>query len=169
MRRLLFFICLILPLSLFANEQKLLLTGFTIHEHDTDRFDVEYNAFNYGAGYEYTFFEAYESLYFSTNVLVFNDSFENPQLAIGFGHAYRFDTGMIDTSIGLSGFVGIKKIYDDTDLSRDDGAYGFTGGFGPTLNFYYEDFSLNCVYAPGFKYKDLDTTGFLFVYLGYRF
>ncbi|NOR56733.1 MAG: hypothetical protein GQ531_11085 [Sulfurovum sp.] len=166
MRYLLLFL---LPLLLFGNEQKVLLTGFTIHEHSTDRFDVKYNAFNYGAGYEYTFFEDYETLYFATNVLVFNDSFDNPQLAIGFGHAYRFDTGVIDTSIGLSGFIGIKKIYDDTDLSREDGGYGLTGGFGPTLNFYYEDFSLNLVYAPGIKYKDLDTTGFLFVYFGYRF
>ena len=161
-------ICL-LPLLLFSNEQKILLTGFTIHEHTNDRFDVKYNAFNYGVGYEYNFFEEYESLYFASNVLVFNDSFENPQLAIGFGHAYRFDTGTIDIAIGLSGFVGIKKIYDDEDLSREDGSYGFTGGFGPTLNFYYEDLSVNFVYAPGIKYKDLDTTGFLFVYFGYTF
>lgn len=157
------------PLFLFANEQRILLTGFTIHEHDKDRFDEKYNAFNYGIGYEYTFFEAYNELYFASNTLVFNDSFENPQLVIGFGHAYRFHTKYIDTSVGISGFVGIKKIYNDVDLSRKDGKYGVTGGVGPTLNFYYKDFSINFVYVPGIKYKDLDTTGFLFTHFGYKF
>ena len=160
---------LLLPFTVFANEQRILLTGFTIHEHTNDRFGEEYNAFNYGAGYEYTFFENYNEFYFTTNVMVFNDSFENPQLAVGFGHSYRFDTGVIDTAIGLSGFLGIKNIYDDEDLSRDDGEYGLTGGVGATLNFYYEDFTVNFVYVPGIKYKDLDTTGFLFTYFGYKF
>lgn len=159
----------LLPFAIFANEQRVLLTGFTIHEHDTDRFGEKYNAFNYGAGYEYTFFEEYNALYFATNALVFNDSFKNPQLAVGFGHAYRFHTELIDTSIGISGFVGIKKIYTDEDSDRNGGDYGFTGGVGPTLNFYYKDFSVNFVYVPGFKYKDLDTTGFLFTYFGYKF
>ena len=154
---------------LFAEEQRILLTGFTVHEHTYDRFAEEYNAFNYGAGYEYTFFEDYNALYFTSNVLVFNDSFENPQLAVGFGHSYRFDTGVIDTAIGLSGFLGYKKIYDDEDMGRDDGAYGLTGGVGATVNFYYEDFTVNFVYVPGIKYKDLDTTGFLFTYFGYKF
>jgi len=164
-----YFYLLLLPFILFAEEQRVLLTGFTIHEHTYDRFGEKYNAFNYGAGYEYNFFKDYNKFYFSTNALVFNDSFKNPQLAVGFGHAYRFDTGFIDTSVGVSGFLGAKKIYDDEDLNREDGEYGFTGGVGATLNFYYEDFSVSCVYVPGFKYKDLDTTGFLFTYFGYKF
>jgi len=160
---------LLLPFTVFANEQRILLTGITIHEHDNDRFGEKYNSFNYGAGYEYTFFENYNEFYFTGNALIFNDSFENPQLAVGFGHSYRFDTGVIDTAIGLSGFLGIKKIYDDEDISRADGEYGLTGGVGPTLNFYYDDFTVNFVYVPGIKYKDLDTTGFLFTYFGYKF
>ncbi len=164
-----YMILFLLPLFVFSNEQRILLSGITIHEHTNDRFGEEYNAFNYGAGYEYTFFEAYNEFYFASNVMVFNDSFENPQLAVGFGHSYRFDTGIVDTAIGLSGFVGIKKIYNDEDFSRDDGEYGFMGGFGPTLNLYYDDLSVNFVYVPGFKYKDLDTTGFLFTYFGYSF
>jgi hypothetical protein len=163
------YLLLLFPLFIFSNEQKILLTGFTIHEHENDRFGEKYNSFNYGAGYEYNFFDNYNELYFATNILLFNDSFENPQLAVGFGHAYRFHTDIIDTSLGISGFVGIKKIYNDQDLNREGGSYGFTGGVGPTLNFYYEDFSVNCVYVPGFKYKDLDTTGFLFTYFGYKF
>ncbi len=164
-----YLILILFPFVMFANEQRVLLSGFTIHEHTYDLFGEEYNAFNYGAGYEYNFFNDYNELYFATNVLVINDSFENPQLAVGFGHSYRFETGAIDTSIGISGFVGIKKIYDDKDLNRDDGEYGVTGGVGPTLNFYYEDLSVHFVYVPGFKYKDLDTTGFLFTYFGYKF
>ena len=164
-----YIILFLLPIFIFSNEQKILLTGFTIHEHTNDRFGEEYNAFNYGAGYEYNFFTDYNKFYFATNILIFNDSFENSQVAIGMGHSYRFDTGVVDTAIGLSGFFGIKKIYTDEDLSRDTGEYGFTGGVGPTLNFYYEDFSVNFVYVPGFKYKDLDTTGFIFTYFGYKF
>jgi hypothetical protein len=159
----------LLPLQICAEEQRVLLTGFTIHEHDTGRFGEKYNSFNYGAGYEYTFFENYNEFYFTSNALIFNDSFENPQFAVGFGHSYRFDTGVIDIAIGLSGFLGVKKIYDDEDISRDDGEYGLTGGVGPTLNFYYDDFTVNFVYVPGIKYKDLDTTGFLFTYFGYKF
>lgn len=164
-----YIILFLLPLFVFSNEQKILLTGFTIHEHTNDRFDEKYNAFNYGAGYEYNFFNNYNEFYFINNILIFNDSFENPQVAIGMGHSYRFDTGVVDVAIGLSGFFGTKKIYTDEDLSRDDGDYGFTGGVGPTLNFYYEDLSVNFVYVPGLKYKDWDTTGFLFTYFGYRF
>ena len=163
------YLLFLLPLFIFANEQRILLTGFTIHEHENDRFGEKYNAVNYGAGYEYNFFTEYNSFYFSSNALIFNDSFENPQLAIGFGHAYRFDMGVVDLSLGLSGFIGAKKIYDDNDLNRDGGAYGLSGGVGPTLNLYYKDFSINCVYVPGIKYKDLDTTGFLFTYFGYKF
>ena len=159
----------ILPLQLCAEEQRVLLTGFTIHEHENDRFGEKYNSFNYGAGYEYNFFTDYNRFYFSSNALVFNDSFKNPQLAVGFGHAYRFHTEFVDISAGLSGFLGMKKIYDDKDLNREGGEYGLTGGVGPTLNFYYEAFSVNFVYVPGIKYKDLDTTGFLFTYFGYKF
>lgn len=164
-----YIILFVLSSFIFANEQRLLLSGFTIHEHTYDRFGEEYNAFNYGAGYEYSFFNEYNEIYFATNVLLFNDSFENPQLVVGMGHAYRFDTGVIDTAIGVSGFFGVKKIYTDDDLNRDDGEYGFTGGVGPTVTLYYEDFSMNFVYVPGFSFKDLDTTGFLYTYFGYKF
>lgn len=164
-----YIILFLLPLLVFSNEQRILVTGFTIHEHDNDRFGEEYNALNYGAGYEYNFFTEYNELYFAMNALIFNDSFENPQFAFGLGHAYRFNTEIIDISVGLSGFVGIKKIYTDEDINRDGGGYGLTGGLGPTMNLYYKDFSIHFVYVPGFKYKDLDTTGFLFTYFGYKF
>jgi len=160
---------IIFSLFLYAEEQRILLTGFTIHEHINDRFSEKYNAFNYGVGYEYNYFEEYKKIYFSMNGLVFNDSFENPQFAFGMGHSYRFSTDIIDYSIGLSGFVGIKKIYTDEDLNRSGGKYGLTGGVGPVLNLYYENLSISCIYVPGFKYKELDTTGFLFTYFGYKF
>ena len=164
-----YFILFLLPLFVCANEERILLTGFTIHEHNKDRFDEKYNGFNYGAGYEYNYFTEYKKIYFSMNGLVFNDSFKNPQFAFGMGHSYRFSTEVIDYSIGLSGFVGIKKIYIDEDINRDGGKYGLTGGVGPVINLYYEKFSMSFIYVPGFKYKELDTTGFLFAYFGYKF
>lgn len=165
----LFFLFLFLPLLLFSNEQRILLSGFTIHEHSHDRFDEAYNSINYGGGYEYNYFNDYKEIYFSTNILVLNDSFSNPQLSVGFGHQYRFDTGIVDTALGLSGFVGWKKIYTDEDLDRDGGKYGITGGIGPVAIFYYKKLSVNFIYVPAFAYKELDTTGFLFTYFGYKF
>lgn len=160
---------LLFPLLLWGNEQRVLLTGFSIHEHEKDRFNEVYNAFNYGGGYEYTFFNEYNEIYFAMNTLVFNDSFKNPQFVYGMGHSYRFNTEYVDIAIGINGFVGIKKIYTDEDLSRDNGHYGVMGGVGPAVNFYYDNFSVNFVYVPAFKYKDLETTGFLFTYFGYKF
>ena len=166
---LMFILLILLPVSLFSTEQRVLLSGFTIHEHSKDRFDQKYNGFNYGAGYEYNYFSEYNELYFLTNVLVINDSFKNPQLAIGFGHSYRFDTGDIDISAGLSGFVGLKKIYTDKDADRSGGSYGLTGGVGPVAALYYGKYSINFIYVPGIAFKDFDTTGFLFTYFGYKF
>ena len=164
-----YLIFLLFPLLLFANEQRILLTGFTIHEHQYDRFGEEYNAFNYGGGYEYNFFDDYNELYFASNILVLNDSFKNPQLSIGLGHYYRFDLGKIDTAVGLSGFVGWKKIYTDEDLDRDGGHYGITGGLGLATTLYYKRFGVNFVYVPGVAFKDFDTTGFLFTYFSFSF
>ena len=164
-----YIVLIMLSLFVYADEQRMILTGFTIHEHTNDRFGEKYNGYNYGAGYEYNYFNEYNELYYSMNAMIFNDSFENPQFVFGMGHSYRFDLNLIDISVGLSGFVGVKKIYTDDDVSRDDGGYGVTGGIGPTMNLYYDNFSMNFVYVPGFKYKDLDTTGFLFTYFSYKF
>jgi len=160
---------LLLPLVVFATEQRLLLGGFTIHERENDRFGLKYNAFNYGIGYEYNFFEKYNELYFGMNAMVLNDSFKNPQLSIGFGHSYRFDTGYVDTSIGLSGFAAIKKIYTADDVDRSGGTYRLSGGVGPNLVFYRNNMSANFIYVPSVKYKELDITGFLFMYFSYKF
>jgi len=164
-----YLILLLLPILVFSNEHRVLLSGFTIHEHSNDRFNEKYNALNYGLGYEYNFFQEYNKLYFGGNILVLNDSFENPQYTIGFGHYYRFDTGMIDTAIGLSGFIGYKKIYTDDDLGREDGKYKFTGGVGPSVHLYKNNFSINFMYIPSIKYKDFDLTGFLYTYFSYKF
>lgn len=164
-----YIILLLLPLLVFADEERILISGFTKHEHDHDRFNERYNEVNYGIGYEYSFFNDYNEIYFVTNALLLKDSFENPQFALGMGHAYRFDTGAIDTAIGLSGFIGVKKTYSDSDKNRDGGEYNFVGGAGPSATFYYDDLSVNFVYVPGIEYKDLDTTGFLYTYFGYKF
>ncbi len=164
-----YLIILLSPILLFSNEHRILLSGFTIHEHSHDRFDEEYNSINYGIGYEYNFFNDYNKVYFSTNILAINDSFANPQLISGFGHYYRFDTGIIDTAIGISGFVGVKKIYTDEDLDRDGGEYGIMGGAGPVAVLYYQEFSVNFIYVPGIAYAELETTGFLYTYFSFKF
>ncbi len=164
-----YLIFILFPLLLFSNEQRILVSGFTIHEHSHDRFDEKYNAFNYGAGYEYNYFNNYNEIYFATNVLVLNDSFENPQLSVGFGHRYRFDIGVIDIALGLTGFVGWKKIYKNEDVDRSEGNYGITGGIGPSGALFYDKFSINFIYVPHFAYKELDTTGFLLTYFSYKF
>lgn len=146
------------------------MSGFTIHEHSSDLFGEEYNAFNYGAGYEYNFFNDYNDIYFSGNILAINDSFANNQLITGFGHYYRFDTGVIDTALGLSGFVGWKKIYTEgEDLDRNGGEYDIMGGAGPVVVLYYKKLSVNFIYVPGIAYKELETTGFLYTYFGFKF
>jgi len=164
-----YLIILLFPLLLFSNEQRIILTGMTIHEHQYDRFGEEYNAFNWGAGYEYNFFNHYNEFYFAANALVLNDSFENPQLSIGMGHYYRFDLGIVDAALGLTGFVGWKKIYTDEDQDREGGQYGLTGGLGLATTVYYESFAVNFVYVPGVAFKDFDTTGFLFTYFSFSF
>lgn len=165
-----YLIILLFSSLLFPNEQRILLSGFTIHEHSRDLFNEKYNAFNYGAGYEYNFFNDYNEVYFSGNLLAINDSFANPKLIAGFGHYYRFDTGIIDTAFGLSGFVGWKKMYvEGEDLSRDGGEYGIMGGVGPVAVFYYEKFSVNFIYVPSIAYRDLDITGFLYTYFSFKF
>ena len=154
---------------MFATEERIIISGFSLHEKSKDRFETKYNAYNYGIGYEYNFFEEYNKLYFGMNALLLKDSFANPQMSIGFGHNYRFHTEMIDTSIGLSGFVAIKKIYTSEDVDREGGAYKFTGGVGPSLIFYKDNFSINFMYIPSVKYKEFDITGFLFTYFSYKF
>ncbi len=165
-----YLIIILFPLLLFSNEQRILVSGFTIHEHNHDLFDEKYNAFNYGAGYEYNFFNDYDDIYFSGNILAISDSFANPQLIVGFGHYYRFDLGVIDTALGISGFAGLKKIYEEgEDLDRNGGHYGIMGGAGPVAVFYYKKFSVNFIYVPGIAYKELETTGFLYTYFGFKF
>ena len=166
MRKLLF---LLLPFLLFANEHRLLISGFTIHEKPNNRFDEPYNAFNYGLGYEYNFYKEPKEIYFGINTLILNDSYYNPQFSIGAGHYMRFDMGVLQSAVGLSGFIGWKRKYDDSDLDRDGGEYGLTGGIAPALNFYYKNASVNFMYVPSFHYKDTDITGFLYTYFSWKF
>ena len=166
MKRYLF---LLLPFILFGNEQRLLLSGFTIHEKRYSRFDERYNGFNYGVGYEYNFYKEANRFYLGLNTLLLNDSYYNPQFTLGAGHYIRFDTGSVKSAVGLTGFIGWKKIYDDDDIDRNGGAYGLMGGIAPALNFYYRDAGINLMYVPSFHYRDIDVTGFFFSYFSWRF
>ncbi len=166
MRKLLF---LLLPLLLFADEQRLLVSGFTIHETPNDRFGEPYNAFNYGLGYEYNFYKEPKQIYFGLNAIILNDSYANPQYSIGVGNYMRFDMGPLQSAVGLSGFMGWKRTYDDNDLDRDGGKYNLTGGIAPAVNFYYKNASVNFMYVPSFHYKEIDITGFLYTYFSWKF
>jgi len=166
MKRYLF---LLLPLLLTADEHRLLLSGFSIHEKKNDRFGETYNAFNYGLGYEYNTFREDGKFYFGLNALLLDDSYHNPQFTLGAGHYIRFDLDVIECAVGLSGFVGYKKIYGDEDLDRNGGSYGLMGGIAPALNLYYKNAAVNLMYVPSFHYRDADITGFLFTYFSWRF
>lgn len=163
------YLFLLLPLLLFGNEQRLLLSGFTLHEKSDNRFGESYNGFNYGLGYEYNFYKEVNKFYLGLNTLLLNDSYYNPQFTLGAGHYIRFDTGYLKSAVGLTGFIGWKKIYDDNDKSRDGGKYGLMGGIAPALNFYYKKASINLMYVPSFHYRDVEITGFLFTYFSWRF
>jgi hypothetical protein len=155
--------------SLNAVEQRLLLTGITLHETSHNQFGNRYNAFNAGAGYEYNRFKEYNEWYFHTNAMLLNDSFRNPQFIVGFGHAMRFHHEHADTAVGLAGFVGVKKLYDRDDTVGTTGSYGLMGGVAPSLSIYRGDFSLNLIYVPSIEIQDHDITGFLFGYFGWKF
>jgi len=163
------FLLLLIPLFLCGNEQRLLLSGFAIHETKNNRFDERYNSVNYGVGYEYNFYQKAKRPYFGMNLLLLEDSYYNPQLTFGLGHYIRFGTGSLQSAIGLSGFIGIKKIYSDDDTDRSGGSYGLAGGIAPALNIYYKNASVNFMYVPSFHYKEVDVTGFLFTYFSWRF
>jgi hypothetical protein len=160
---------LLLVSLVHGNEQRLLLTGCSWHETSRDQFGERYNAFNAGIGYEWNRFETYREWYFTGNVMLFNDSFRHPQLTVGFGHAMRFEGDFVDTSVGLAGFVGVKKLYEADDRVGTTGKYGFMGGIAPAVSFYRGPWSLNLIYVPSVDIGDYDITGFLFGYFGWRF
>ena len=75
-----YFILLLVLLSMcFADEHRLLVTGFTKHETSSRPDGEKFNEFNYGGGYEYTSFEDYDKFYFASNITVIRDSFDKPQ------------------------------------------------------------------------------------------
>jgi hypothetical protein len=166
------YICSILLFTvtlLQAGEQRLLLTGISVHEKSHNQFGDRFNAWNAGIGYEKNTFEDYGKWYFTVNTMLFNDSFKNPQLTVGFGHAMRFDYETADVALGLAGFVGWKKLYDADDTTGHSGKYGLMGGVAPMVAVYHGKWSLNFVYVPSAKIKDRDITGFAFGYFGWKF
>ena len=159
---------LIVPL-IEADEQRLLLSGFSVHETSRNQFGERYNALNAGMGYAYNRFEEYGQWYFHTNAMLLNDSFRNPQLIVGFGPALRFEHEIADASVGVAGFVGWKKLYEPDDRVGSTGKYGLMGGIAPAVSFYRGSYSLNLIYVPSIEIQDHDITGFLFGYFGWKF
>ena len=161
---------LIFTISLLASEHRLLITGFTKHERSHTTSGYEYNEFNYGAGYEYTSFDDYNELYWGTNVTVLKDSFEEWQYTLSISPNIRFKLSKhTSISVGAGMFIMYKKDNYKTGVPPKTAHYDFIGGLAPMASLYYKDVSVSTAYVPSFSYKDIDTTGFLIVYFGWKF
>lgn len=171
MRRLL--TCLLLTGSVlscaYGAENRLLLTGLSFHEVRKNQFGETYNMTNTGFGYEHNRFTRYGEWYLAGNVMLMNDSFRNPQLTLGLGHAIRYRYELADLSVGAAGFVGWKKFYNHYDTDKSTGHYDLTGGVTPVVSLYRGEWSLNLIYIPTMQIGTYDITGFMFAYLGVRF
>jgi len=167
MKALLLFLFLIS--LLVANEHRLLLTGFTLHENDYSDSGEKFNEFNYGAGYEYTTFKNYDELYFATNITILKDSFSATQYTLSGSQNIRYELIYgVDISIGLALFIMYKE--ENYRLQPEGGevGYGFIPGAAPLASIYYKDFDVNVAYVPSFKYEEIATTGFMIVYFGWK-
>lgn len=163
--------CLLFFIStLFANEHRLLISGFTKHEKSHRINGEHYNERNYGAGYEFTSFENYDELYFGSNFTALKDSFNEWQYTVSASPNIRFKLSENSAiSVGLAAFVMYKKDNYKDGVTKENAEYDFMAGMAPLSSFYYKDFSVNAAYVPTFDYKDIHNVGFLIVYFGWRF
>ncbi|PHR55490.1 MAG: hypothetical protein COA44_10575 [Arcobacter sp.] len=153
-----------------ASEHRLLLTGFTKHEISHSSSGYEYNEFNYGAGYEYTSFEDYKELYWGTNLTILRDSYDEWQYTLSLSPNIRFSLGKdTSVSIGAAIFLMYKKDNYKNDVPPKTTEYDFIGGLAPVASLYYKDVSVSAAYVPSFSDDDIETTGFLIVYFGWKF
>jgi len=160
----------LLLFSLNANEHRLLITGFTIHEQSVGDNGVEFNAINYGLGYEFTTFNEYNSLYFGTNFTLMQDSYFNPQYTLSISPNVRFKMSENSAiSFGLAAFGMYKKETYLVGIDPDEAGYGFIFGAAPLSAIYYKDVNINFAYVPSFSYKDINVIGFVITYFGWTF
>lgn len=154
----------------FANEHRLLISGFTKHEHSNRSNGKKYNEFNLGAGYEFTTFKNYNEFYFGTNVTVLNDSYSNIQYTVSASSNIRFKLSRHTAiSIGVASFAMWKKDTFKAGVSEDEAKYDLVIGAAPLGSFYYKDLSVNFAYVPSVSYENVQTVGFAIVYFGWTF
>jgi len=161
---------LLLSSFTFASEHRLLITGFTKHESSHSTSGYAFNEFNYGAGYEYTSYEDFNTLYWGTNVTVLKDSFDEWQYTLSFSPNIRFQLAKhTSISVGAALFVMYKKDNFKKDVPPRTSKYDFIVGAAPVASLYYKDVSISAAYVPSFSHEDIETTGFLIVYFGWKF
>jgi len=166
----LFFTLLFLSISIFANEHRVLVSGFTKHEHSHDKEGERYNEENWGAGYEFTAFKEYGELYFAGNFTILKDSYSDAQFTLSASPNVRYKVyGDLDASIGMAAFLMWKKDTYKTGVSSDEAEYGLVPGVAPLASLYYQRFSVNLAYVPTMKMGSIDIVGFGIVYFGWKF
>jgi hypothetical protein len=154
---------------LYANEHRILISGFTKHEESHRSNGERFNEVNLGGGYEFTTFKDYNEFYFGTNLTVIDDSFDNLQYTVSASSNIRFSLGRNTAlSIGVASFAMWKKDNFKTGVSEDDAQYDLVIGAAPLTSVYYKDLSVNFAYVPSISYKQIDSVGFIILYFGWR-
>ena len=166
-----YLISLLVLLSMcFADEHRLLVTGFTKHEASSKPDGEGFNEVNYGGGYEYTRFEDYDKCYFASNITVLRDSFDKPQYTVSASTNIRYKLSEnTAVSLGVAAFAMYKDEIFRKNISDEQSAYILVFGAAPLASLYYKSLSVNFAYIPTVAYKDFNPSGFGIVYFGWMF
>lgn len=160
---------LFLSSCLYANEHRILISGFTKHEHSHRSNGEAFNEVNLGGGYEFTTFKDYNEFYFGTNLTVLDDSYDNLQYTVSASSNIRFKLSKnTDFSVGIASFAMWKKDNYKVGVSEDNAEYDLVIGAAPLASVYYKDFSMNFAYVPSISYEQIESVGFLVVYFGWK-
>jgi hypothetical protein len=155
--------------SLYANEHRILISGFTKHEQSHRSNGERFNEVNLGGGYEFTTFKDYNEFYFATNLTVLDDSYDNLQYTVSASSNIRFKVNKNTAlSIGIASFAMWKKDNFKVGVSEENAEYDLVIGAAPLASAYYKDFSVNFAYVPSVSYEQIESVGFLVVYFGWR-
>jgi len=154
---------------LWAEEHRVLVSGFSKHEKSQDGDGEKFNEENWGVGYEYTNFKKYGEMYFAGNISVIKDSYSDAQYTITASPNWRYKMGGdFDFSFGAAAFLMWKKDTYKDNITSDEAEYGLVPGIAPQAAFYYKNFSVNFAYIPTIKMGSIDMIGFGIVYFGWK-
>ncbi len=156
--------------SLYGVEHRLLLSGFTRHETRYNTYGEKFNEENWGLGYEYSTFELFEELYYSTNVTILKDSFNAEQYTLSSAPSIRYQMAKHHAySFGLAFFLMWKEENYIRQTPGSDIDYGFIPGMAPIVSYYYKDLTFNIAYVPTVHIGNIENTGFAILYFGWTF